>query len=72
MADATSPSVSSPIPVTADNSPRAETDLYFSNIIKGGAFGKFLHHRQPAQVPVHNRATTRRSRRNSNLPETRH
>ena len=45
-----SESASAPIPVTAENFPRAETDLYFSNIVKGDAFGKFLHHRQPASI----------------------
>ena len=28
-------------PVTVDNFVRAETDLYFSNIVKHGGFGKF-------------------------------
>jgi hypothetical protein len=33
------------VSVTAQNSPRAETDLYFSRFTKDGAFGKFLHNR---------------------------
>lgn len=33
------------IPVTADNFIRAETDLYFSNIVKSGQLGDFNHNR---------------------------
>jgi hypothetical protein len=40
----------SAVPVTADNFPRAESDLYFSNIVKDGGFGKFLHRREPAAI----------------------
>ena len=29
---------------------RAESDLYFSNIVKDGGFGKFLHRREPAAI----------------------
>lgn len=36
----------SPIPVTADNFPRAESDLYFSGAVKLGGFGKFHHNRE--------------------------
>jgi hypothetical protein len=36
--------------VTADNFPRAETDLYFANIVKDGGFGKFIHCREPAAI----------------------
>ena len=39
-----------PIPVTVDNFTRAESDLYFSNMVKDGSFGKFLHRREPASV----------------------
>lgn len=39
-----------PIPVGVDNFPRAESDLYFGNMIKDGAFGKFLHRREPAEI----------------------
>lgn len=37
-------------PVTVDNFVRAETDLYFGNIIKDGGFGKFVHRREPAAI----------------------
>jgi hypothetical protein len=38
------------VPVTVDNFARAESDLYFSNMVKDGAFGKFLHRREPATI----------------------
>ena len=38
------------IPVTADNFNRAESDLYFSRIVKNGGFGKFSHTREPAPL----------------------
>jgi hypothetical protein len=38
--------------VTADNFPRAETDLYFANIVKDGGFGKFIHRREPAAIDI--------------------
>lgn len=38
------------IPVTPENFPRAETDLYFSNFVKDGAFGKFMHNRTPTPI----------------------
>jgi hypothetical protein len=38
------------LPVTADNFVRAESDLYFANIVKDGGFGKLLHRREPAAV----------------------
>jgi hypothetical protein len=38
------------IPVTPDNFVRAESDLYFSNIVKDGGLGKFVHRREPAAV----------------------
>jgi len=37
-------------PVTVDNFVRAESDLYFSNIVKDGGFGKFSHRREPAAI----------------------
>lgn len=37
-------------PVTIDNFVRAESDLYFSNIVKDGGFGKFFHRREPASI----------------------
>ena len=33
-----------------DNFVRAESDLYFGNIVKDGGFGKFLHRREPAAI----------------------
>jgi hypothetical protein len=36
--------------VTADNFNRAETDLYFGRVVKDGAFGKFVHRREPASL----------------------
>lgn len=41
---------SNSIPVTPDNFVRAETDLYFGNIVKDGGFGKFVHRREPAAI----------------------
>jgi len=37
-------------PVTVDNFTRAESDLYLSNMVKDGGFGKFLHRREPASI----------------------
>jgi hypothetical protein len=37
-------------PVTVDNFTRAESDLYFGSMVKDGAFGKFLHRREPAAI----------------------
>ena len=42
MAAATNQSFSTPVPVTADNFPRAESDLYFANLVKRDGFGKFM------------------------------
>jgi hypothetical protein len=41
---------SSAVRVTPDNLVRAESDLYFGNIVKDGGFGKFVHRRVPAAV----------------------
>jgi len=38
------------IPVTPDNFVRAESDLYFSGVVKNGGFGKFDHTREPAPL----------------------
>jgi hypothetical protein len=38
------------IPVTVDNFIRAESDLYFGNLVKEGSFGKFTHRREPAPI----------------------
>lgn len=37
-------------PVTIDNFVRAESNLYFSNVVKDGGFGKFFHRREPATI----------------------
>ena len=36
----------SAVPVTADNFNRAETDMYFGEIVKNGGFGQLNHHRE--------------------------
>jgi len=38
------------VPVTADNFIRAETDLYFGNVVKREGFGKFEHNRVPTPI----------------------
>ena len=39
------------VPVTVDNFPRAESDLYMGNALKdAGGIGKFAHHREPMQI----------------------
>jgi hypothetical protein len=48
------------VPVTADNFARAESDLYFGNVVKQGGFGKFWHHRVPS--PVDDQAVIRLNR----------
>ncbi|MGW9822508.1 hypothetical protein ACUXK4_005103 [Methylorubrum extorquens] len=40
----------SPLPVTPDNFVRAESDLYFGNIVKDGGLGQFVHRREPAAI----------------------
>lgn len=40
-------------PVTVDNYNRAQTDVYFGLIAKGGGFGKFLHARELAAIDQH-------------------
>jgi hypothetical protein len=49
-ADGKTPSSTDPVPVTPDNFPRAESDLYFGNIVKDGGFGQFIHRREPAAI----------------------
>ncbi|WP_428305659.1 DUF1254 domain-containing protein [Lacipirellula sp.] len=39
-----------PIRVTVDNFPQAESDLYFSRFVKDGGFGKFHHEREVAAI----------------------
>ncbi len=36
--------------VTVDNFIRAESDLYFGNMVKDGALGTFIHRREPADI----------------------
>ena len=38
------------VPVTVDNYNRAQTDVYFSLIAKGGGFGKLMHSRDLAPI----------------------
>lgn len=39
------------VPVTVDNFPRAESDLYFRGLLKdAGGIGKFVHRREPARI----------------------
>jgi hypothetical protein len=38
------------VPVSADNFPRAESDLYFAGIVRDGSVGAFFHHREPAPI----------------------
>jgi hypothetical protein len=50
MSGAFAQSSGSTVLVTADNFPRAESDLYFGNIVKDGGFGTFAHRREPAAI----------------------
>lgn len=43
-------SASAPVPVTADNFTRAETDLYFSTVVKRGGLGVFEHNRESQPI----------------------
>lgn len=43
MSANTSETKSQTVPVTPDNFARAESDLYFGNIVKDDGFGKFMH-----------------------------
>ena len=50
-----------PVPVTADNFTRAETDTYFANIVKqAGGPGRFLHRRE--LEPIDNQLVIRGNR----------
>lgn len=40
----------SPVPVTVDNFPRAESDMYMAKAVKDGGFGKFAHNRMPTAI----------------------
>ncbi len=48
------------IPVTPDNFVRAESDLYFGNVVKSGGFGRYDHTREPA--PIANQSVIRLNR----------
>jgi hypothetical protein len=50
MSGAHAASDDKPIPVTPDNFVRAESDLYFSGVVKDGGFGKFMHRREPTPI----------------------
>lgn len=39
-----------PVPVHVENFNRAESDLYFAKFVKGGAFGRFTHAREPTPI----------------------
>ncbi|HEX5035083.1 MAG TPA: DUF1254 domain-containing protein [bacterium] len=54
------PSAKNPVPVTADNFVRAESDLYFGNIVKDKGFGKFFHNRE--LTPLDKQAVIRMNR----------
>ncbi len=41
---------SSAVPVTVDNYIRAQSDIYFGQTVKAGAFGKFRHGRELAPI----------------------
>ena len=61
------------VPVTAENFIRAESDLYFGNVVKDGGFGKFLHRREPAAIDKRRRRlgyrpVRRLRRQDSELP----
>lgn len=43
-------SSSSTVPVTIDNFPRAESDLYMTKMVKDGSLGKLDHRREPARI----------------------
>jgi hypothetical protein len=49
-AEAKAPVPVAAVPVTPDNFPRAESDLYFGNIVKDGGFGRFTHRREPVAI----------------------
>jgi hypothetical protein len=40
------PPAADAVPVTAENFRRAESDMYFGNVVKEGGFGKLRHHRE--------------------------
>jgi hypothetical protein len=46
--------------VSADNFARAESDMYFRNVVNGGGFGKFMHIRE--LTPLDNQLVVRSNR----------
>ena len=46
--------------VSADNFARAESDMYFRNVVNGGGFGKFIHIRE--LTPLDNQLVVRSNR----------
>jgi hypothetical protein len=53
-ADVRTASLSGAVPVTAENFPRAESDLYFGGIVKDGGLGQFVHRREPVAIDKQN------------------
>ena len=49
-----------PVPVTAENFPRSESDLYFGGVVKDGGFGRFHHNRE--LTPLDNQTVIRMNR----------
>jgi hypothetical protein len=49
-----------PVNVTPDNFARAESDLYFGNVVKDGGFGQFYHIRELS--PIDNQLVIRQNR----------
>jgi hypothetical protein len=49
-----------PVPVTVENFVRAESDLAFAKVVKGGGFGKFNHGRELS--PLDNQLVARQNR----------
>ena len=43
-------SAGTPVPVTADNFVRAETDMFFGGVVKDGGLGRFRHRREPMSI----------------------
>lgn len=50
MAAATQAIAADPVTVGVDNFVRAESDMYLASMVKDGAFGKFVHRREPASI----------------------
>lgn len=50
IAGATQAIAADPVTVGVDNFVRAESDMYLASMVKDGAFGKFLHRREPASI----------------------